>query len=509
MEQAKQFLMENPTESIAVAAKIFNVNVKTLTSSIERGSSDKKGGQNKIMQEHETKAIDGFIRSLLVNEIPPTGGIVFSAIIGLKRAHNQKAPSRRWFRTWWKQSNLHKIKTKPLSIIRFAAAQESDVIDWFVQYKSVIKALKIRRRRNIINFDEAGFRLGCLKGKEIMVPLDIREHYAISPENRRSVTIIEMINAAGEYPSPPMIIIQGHELMVTWFSGNLPDNTYVMTSESGFTLDVLALEYLKHYIKNSGAGPDAEWKIMLMDNHESHMTPEFIALTNDNHISPLPLIPHLTHCMQPLDVNIFKPYKHWHDVAIQEAVASSFIEYSIDQFLNDLIKIRNNTFKASTIRHAFEKSGMWPVNEQECIKQLKHFDSKHSPNSKSTEATLPLLRQTHELADMERALENHWAPKIAKNMQWSDPIREDEFNSFVSSSKQIIANSLVKETELGMFQATKSKELHNKKHSRKRLRANMRALGLTKEDAKRALAEKFEKEKMVEKKRTDAQFLKL
>jgi hypothetical protein len=138
-----------------------------------------------------------------------------------------------------------------------------------------------------------------------------------------------------------------------------------------------------------------------------------ITMTNDNHIRPFSFIPHLTHCMQPLDVNIFQPYKHWHDIAIQEAVASTFVEYSVKQFLNDLNKIRNNTFKESSIKHAFEKSEMWPINERQCIKQLKLFNSKHSKSSSLTESSslsepsLPLLRRTHELADMKRALENH------------------------------------------------------------------------------------------------------
>ena len=60
---------------------------------------------------------------------------------------------------------------------------------------------------------------------------------------------------------------------------------------------------------------------MLMDNHGTHCTPEFIKLANENHIRPLPLIPHLTHCMQPLDVGVFQPYKHWHDKAIQYVLA--------------------------------------------------------------------------------------------------------------------------------------------------------------------------------------------
>ena len=53
-----------------------------------------------------------------------------------------------------------------------------------------------------------------------------------------------------------------------------------------------------------------------MNNHESHETAEFAKLANDNHILSYSLISHLTHCMQPLDVGVFQPYKHWHDRVI-------------------------------------------------------------------------------------------------------------------------------------------------------------------------------------------------
>lgn len=77
--------------------------------------------------------------------------------------------------------------------------------------------------------------------------------------------------------------------------------------------------------------------------------------------------------MQSLDVGIFQHYKHWHDVALQEFVSKSFIEYSLGQFLNDLTKIRDNTFKPTIIRHAFQRSGMWPISSKVCIKLLKTF----------------------------------------------------------------------------------------------------------------------------------------
>jgi hypothetical protein len=44
------------------------------------------------------------------------------AIIFLKSAQRSDASSRRWFRDWWKKSELHRIKIKSLAVIRYFAA---------------------------------------------------------------------------------------------------------------------------------------------------------------------------------------------------------------------------------------------------------------------------------------------------------------------------------------------------------------------------------------------------
>jgi len=44
----------------------------------------------------------------------------------------------------------------------------------------------------VLNMDELGARIGCLKGENIIVPIKVKELYIASPENRKSVTIIEM-----------------------------------------------------------------------------------------------------------------------------------------------------------------------------------------------------------------------------------------------------------------------------------------------------------------------------
>jgi phosphatidate phosphatase APP1 len=54
-------------------------------------------------------------------------------------------------------------------------------------------------------------------------------------------------------------------------------------------------------------------------------------------------------------------------------------------------------------------------------------------------------------------------------MQWSDLVREKEYQDFIDDVKQTIANATVKEVKLQMWRTTREKELNRKKFSRKRL----------------------------------------
>lgn len=77
--------------------------------------------------------------------------------------------------------------------------------------------------------------------------------------------------------------------------------------------------------------------------------------------------------MQPLNIGILQPYKHWHNIAIQNAMTEVDLDYSTVRFREDLTRIRDNTFKKSTIQSAFEKCGMYPVNPTKRITQLREF----------------------------------------------------------------------------------------------------------------------------------------
>jgi hypothetical protein len=54
-----------------------------------------------------------------------------------------------------------------------------------------------------------------MKKQNIIVSIEIKEHYQVSFENRKPLIIIEMINTVEEFSSSLMIIIQKQDLMIS------------------------------------------------------------------------------------------------------------------------------------------------------------------------------------------------------------------------------------------------------------------------------------------------------
>jgi hypothetical protein len=66
--------------------------------------------------------------------------------------------------------------------------------------------------------------------------------------------------------------------MDSWYRDRLHQNELILLSEKGFTSDQLGIRFLRYFIIYTSAGPNKPYKLLLMDNHGSYMTPEFILL---------------------------------------------------------------------------------------------------------------------------------------------------------------------------------------------------------------------------------------
>ena len=110
---------------------------------------------------------------------------------------------------------------------------------------------------------------------------------------------------------------------------------------------------LKGIVKYYGRGkniPHTFGHTVLMDGHTSHIGPEFIDKCYEFGVVPFCLLPHTTHILQPLDVCVFLPYKHWHQFVMERIVREGAFTFGKDDFLRALPEINKLAFKKSTIR---------------------------------------------------------------------------------------------------------------------------------------------------------------
>jgi hypothetical protein len=153
----------------------------------------------------------------------------------------------------------------------------------------------------------------------------------------------------------------------------------------GYTNNQIALEYLDHLILYTKASSIKGWKILLLDGHESHRIDEFKLKAIENYILLFYFPSHLTHILQPLDVSIFRPWKHFHDLAIQAALHSLDFNYTITSFFRNITNIRKQTFKYHIIVNSFKDLGMWPVSIKEGLKRMRAYNNKRKRTSNKLE----------------------------------------------------------------------------------------------------------------------------
>jgi len=305
--------------------------------------------------------------------------------------------------------------------------------------------------------DETGFRIGIPGGEEVIVPNGVTELYTASPENRTSITIIEAVSAVGKV-TPPVLIIPGKVHMESWYHESLQGTELILLSESGFSNDQLAMKWLEHFITHTESTSYSENKLLLVDSHPSHLTPAFTIRANECNILIYAFPSHLTHILQPLDVGIFQPYKHWHIEAVHSSIRNLELEYSLRSFMRDLSKIREQTFKVSTITHAFEKAGIWPVNYSITLLKLQKY-SKPSSN----ELALPTMASSFK--DSETQL-YQWKAKVPVLI--SSPSRQ-RYKDWLEGTEEALATGQLQELDLTILKRRIEEQKNKVVNSRLRL----------------------------------------
>lgn len=162
------------------------------------------------------------------------------------------------------------------------------------------------------------------------------------------------------------------------------------TSETGFNNDWISLQWIKHFERYSRRGQQGSWRLLIMDGFGSHDTREFLGYCEEYKIIPFTFPSHTTHLLQPLDVCVFQPLKHYHSEAVNEAISTGDETFSKTEFLAAFNTFRAKAFKSTTIVSAWKKTGLIPYNPEIVLEVVR--------NTLPPPERLPRkLRNTHHL----------------------------------------------------------------------------------------------------------------
>jgi DDE superfamily endonuclease/Tc5 transposase DNA-binding domain len=220
-------------------------------------------------------------------------------------------------RFFTRHPDIHSKLGKSIDALRIQATSPVDLHAWYSLFRRVLTEYKVAAE-NVWNMDESGLAIGCYTHQKVIGSSSSSRIYKKAPQNREWVSIVETVSAAGQYIRC-LIIFKGKNIQSSWFRHNqVPDWQYTC-SENGWTSNNIGIQWLKEIFlpetlpKIAGAN-----RILLLDNHGSHITTEFMWICYQNNIRLVYLPPHSSHVLQPLDLSIFSQIKRSYRTQVEE-----------------------------------------------------------------------------------------------------------------------------------------------------------------------------------------------
>jgi DDE superfamily endonuclease/Tc5 transposase DNA-binding domain len=327
----------------------------------------------------------------------------------------------RWSHHFFKRhSILNMMKQKPIKLTRKAAHDPVLIADWFNRFKALQDEFGVVRE-DIWNFDETGFRIGVGRNQWIVTTCTSKRSYRTTNGTWTLITSVEAISAGGAVINE-MLIIPGKRYLEGWYP-DLDDNVLVGVSDTGYTNDELSFKWIKHFHRHSKKTQVGAHRILTCDGYGSHITREILEFCEKKQIHIFYLPPYTSYILQPLDVVLFQPFKHYHGKAVDYASRTGCGDFNKLEFLAAISSIRRQTFKKNSILSSFRQCGLVPYCPSIVLAKVQEYKAPRDPRRLSTPPpTLDIYGFEIEptTPTTERALQRHADALETATPSWKD-----------------------------------------------------------------------------------------
>src|SRR5271169_4472500 len=171
---------------------------------------------------------------------------------------------------------------------------------------------------------------------------------------------------------PPLIIFKGENLSRQWIPASIHNDWRFGCNTKGWTSNEHGIQWLRSCFEPMTRDKaNGDYRLLICDGHDSHITGDWIAHCMRNKIELLVLPPHSSHLTQPLDVGVFGPLKTLMASAIEPLVSTELHRILKAEWLAAFAEAHENAFIARNIKAGFRGTGIVPFNPSKVLNRVK------------------------------------------------------------------------------------------------------------------------------------------
>jgi len=275
--------------------------------------------------------------------------------------HKNQMAGEDWLRLFIKRHPTLSIRTpQATSLTRATSFNRHNVTLFFNNLKTVYKRLNLGPG-DIWNMDETGVTT-VHRPNRVLARCGVKQLGKVTSAERGTlVTIALAVSATGNVVPPffvfPRVNYKDH------FIATGPVGSEGDANPSGWMQKENFIKFAKHFVKHTK--PSKERPILLLlDNHDSHLSIESLDYLKENGVTVLSFPPHCSHKLQPLDRTVYGPFKRYVDVAADNWMACHPGKPMTIYVIPEIVKTAlPGAITTTNIESGFRVSGIYPLNE--------------------------------------------------------------------------------------------------------------------------------------------------
>ncbi|RPA89363.1 DDE-domain-containing protein [Choiromyces venosus 120613-1] len=184
-----------------------------------------------------------------------------------------------------------------------------------------------------------------------------------------------------------------------------------------------------------------DYRLLIFDGHSSHVNFSFLEYCIEHKIIPFCLPPHTTHRIQPLDVAIFGPYKHYYQRELTKQFENHDYGIGKDNFYEIPMAARRQAFTPKNIISGFWNTELIPADGSIVLQKLPSM-SESLDSLSIASPHLSLLENHNQPVESHPPVESLTETTESMKSRTKSPNRDPNNHGQVKSLKTLSADEI-------------------------------------------------------------------